>query len=271
MKIAVKRSWKLCPGGVLLALWFWSCSLPHEPGPQPSTIVKTEFDSAMNVFGVLRLDGQPRSSYFYIERTYEYQELDDIPWDSTFIPIVIDATVQVQGLHEDTFTYTFTQELDTLRGEIYTHPDFLPVAGETYALAITHPDFPTITDTTLVPFPPVLLGDSVDVLGQMVFFVIRTKADTDLYDVYILSPADSIHYRSVNHDGEGELHLFFETEAEPEDPLEVQIYGYDANLMDYLTAMITLKPQTYNETVATVTGGYGVFGSVSVATFTRPR
>ena len=47
-------------------------------------------------------------------------------------------------------------------------------------------------------------------------------------------------------------------------PLLLEIYGYDANLAEYLTAATTIKYQTYLETVTTVTGGYGVFGSVSV-------
>jgi hypothetical protein len=255
--------------GILLALAVWTCSLPHEPGPQPSTIVETEFDSALNVFGVLRLDGEANSSFFYLERTYQYQELDTISWDASFIPIVTDATVLVRGMF-DTMTYEFTHELDNLRGEIYTNEDFIPAAGETYALTITHPGFSTITDTTTVPIVPILDADSVIVWGDMVYFQQRTTADVYLYDIFLLSSEDSLQYRFPNRDG-ATIPIAFQSTAPPGESMDIQVYGYDANLAEYLTTTITLKPQTYNETITTVTGGYGVFGSVSVAAVTVLR
>ncbi|MFC1483717.1 DUF4249 family protein [Candidatus Neomarinimicrobiota bacterium] len=254
--------------GILLALAVWTCSLPHEPGPQPSTIVETEFDSALNVFGVLRLDGEAKSSFFYIERTYQYEELDTISWDESFIPVVTDATVLIRGMG-DTTTYEFTHELDSLRGEIYTCNDYIPLAGETYTLTITHPGFPTITDTTMVPAIPALYADSVIVWGDMVYFQQRTAADVYLYDIIMLSSEDSLQYRFQNRDG-STIPIAFQSTAPPEESVDIQVYGYDANLAEYLTTTITLKPQTYNETVTTVTGGYGVFGSVSVAAVTVP-
>ncbi|MFB0517130.1 MAG: DUF4249 family protein [Candidatus Neomarinimicrobiota bacterium] len=253
--------------GLLIAL-LAACSLPHEPGPQPSTIVETEFEPSLNILGILRLDDQPGSSFFYIERAYRYQELDTLEWDESFIPIVTDATVRVQGLG-DTTSYLFTHELDSLRGEIYTNYDFFPVAGEQYHLTIEHRDFPTLTDTTVVPVKPAAHSGPV-VMEQGVYFELLTTADTDLYDVYLLSSSDSLHYRFSNP-GTGPLPLFFNTAAEPGDTLTVHIYGYDANLADYLTTTITLKPQTYQETLTTVTGGYGVFGAVSAAKFSLTR
>jgi hypothetical protein len=254
--------------GILLALAFWTCSLPHEPGPQPSTIVPTAFDSALNVFGVLRLDGETKSSFFYIERTYQYQELDTLSWDESFITVVTNAMVSVRRL-SDAKDYPFTYELDSLRGEIYTCDYFIPTAEETYALTVSHNDFRTVTDTTTVPVVPALEADSVIVWDDMIYFQQRTAADVYLYDIIMLSSEDSLQYRFQNRDG-ATIPIAFRSTAPPEESVDIQVYGYDANLAEYLTTTITLKPQTYNETVTTVTGGYGVFGSVSVAKVTVP-
>jgi hypothetical protein len=255
-------------GGLLLVATFWTCSLPWEPGPQPSTIVETEFDSALNVLGILRLDGEANSSFFYIERTYQYQELDTISWDEAFIPIIRDATVLVKGMSDEK-TDTFTYELDSIRGEIYTNENFEPAAGETYTLLVEHPDFPTITDTTMVPEVPELTADSVIVWGDMIYFQQRTAADVYLYEIYLLTAVDSAYTRFTNLDGVT-VPIAFRNNAPPQEPVDIHVYGYDANLAEYLTTTITLKPQTYQETVTTVTGGYGVFGSVSVVKVTVP-
>lgn len=247
--------------GLLAALLAAACNLPHEPGPQPSTIIETPFEPGLNILGVLRLDYQPGSSFFYIERAYRYQEMDTLEWDESFIPIVDDATVIVQEIGATTAD-TFAFEVNTLRGQVYTNHDFTPVARELYALTITHPELDTLTGTTVVPVPPSI--DTLAVVGQQVAFQLLATADTYLYDVYLLSPSDSLHYRFANP-GTGPLPIFFNTTTGPGDTLAIHIYGYDANLADYLSSPITIKPQTYLETVTTVTGGYGVFGSVSVA------
>lgn len=249
----------------IAALYCVACDLPHEPGPQPSNIIDTSFEPGLNILGIIRLDDQPGSSFFYIERAYRYQELDTLEWDESFITTIYDAKALVQGM-ADTTTYRFKYELDSLRGHIYVDVDhdFTPVAGEQYMLTITHPEFPTLTDTTIVPAQPSLVGDSIAVSGHTVSFHIQTTADTYLYDVYLISASDSIRYRFVNYEGDGELEIKFNTATGPTELIEIHIYAYDVNLAEYLTSVITLKPQTYLELMTTVTGGYGVFGSVSV-------
>lgn len=254
-------------GSIVIIFMGAACDLWHEPGPMPSTIIETEFEPGLNIFGVLRQDGQPGSSYFYIERAYQYKELDTLELDESFIPIISDAQVFIQGTI-DTTTYVFTHEIDSLLGNIYTNDEFSPVAGEQYNLTIFHEDFPNLTDTTVCPGQPTLVGDSVMVFGQNVIFSILTTSDTYLYEVYCISDTDSLHYRYVNYTGDGELPVFFTRTGDPDEPFTIHVYGYDANLADYLTAMITFKPQTYLELVTTVTGGYGAFGSVSV--FKKP-
>ncbi|GAG89157.1 unnamed protein product, partial [marine sediment metagenome] len=100
--------------------------------------------------------------------------------------------------------------------------------------------------------------------NQAISFNLRTTTDTYLYDIYLISPSDSLHYRFANQ-GEGLLPVAFKPTVEPGQTMTIYIYGYDANLAEYLTAVTTIKYQTYLETVTTVTGGYGVFGSVNVA------
>ena len=246
----------------IAALYCVACDLPHEPGPQPSNIIDTPFEPGLNILGILRLDDQP-GSFFYIERAYQYQELDTLEFDESFIPIIDDATVTVLGIGETTVD-TFTFEVDTLRGQVYANHDFTPVAREQYALTITHNELDTLTDTTLVPVKPAIESISVDTVAQTVSFQLLTTADTYLYDVYLISASDSIRYRFVNYEGDGELPIYFNTTNAPTEPIEIHIYAYDVNLAEYLTSVITLKPQTYLELMSTVTGGYGVFGSVSV-------
>lgn len=53
------------------------------------------------------------------------------------------------------------------------------------------------------------------------------------------------------------------TQHEKYGPLNrIEVFSYDKNMSDYLQALVTVKPQAYNEMVKTVNGGYGVFGSV---------
>lgn len=253
----------------MAALLAVACDLPHEPGPQPTAIIDTEFKPGLNIMGVLRMDENPGASFIYIERAFQLDELDMAGWEE-FSTLVEDAEAIVQGT-TDTITYPFEFATDTLRPQTYTHPYFRPAAGEEYALTITHPDFPALTDTTVVPVHPEIAEDTVVVLGQTVSFLLLPTSDTYLYDLYLLSPSDSIHYRLINIDDGEEIPILFNVSAQPGDIMEVHLYGYDANLADYLTSLVSLKPQSYHETVTTVTGGYGVFGAVSVSKFTFTR
>ena len=65
-------------GSIVIVFMGTACDLWHEPGPMPSTIIETEFEPGLNIFGVLRQDGEPGSSYIYIERAYQYNELDTL-------------------------------------------------------------------------------------------------------------------------------------------------------------------------------------------------
>ena len=111
--------------------------------------------------------------------------------------------------------------------------------------------------------PPTTLTISENILS----FDLLTTTDTDLYDVYLfLTEEDILHQRLANQAAEHRP-VRFDLSSAKGQPLRLEIYGYDANLAEYLTAVTTIKYQTYLETVTTVTGGYGVFGSVTVSVF----
>jgi hypothetical protein len=268
MKQSMSYKTRFQIAGILLAILAVSCHLPHEPGPQPRDIIDVDSELAMNVLGVLRADGQPGSSFFHLERIYHLSELDDVDMNEEWSSNIEDGLIRVKGAQDPT-VYIFAYKEDTLRGRIYTHEDFVAIPGEQYMLTIEHPDYPTLRDTTEVPAVPTLDPDSVIIWNEMVYFQLRSTAETYMYDMYLLSSEDSLHYRIINEEATS-LPIAFQSSAPTGEQLQIHIYGYDVNLADYLTSPMAIKPQTYHETFTSVTGGYGVFGSVSVAKVTVP-
>jgi len=257
----MKRSNKLTFAIFIVVLIGAACDLPTEPGPQPTPIIKTDFEPGLNILGVLRLDDSTGTSFIHIEQACRTEEI----YDEDFPLIIEDAETVVQKVTDKT-AYPFIFEADTLQLYTYTHPGFIPAAGEQYALTITthtHPELPTLTDTTVVPTMPSIDTTTLIISENTLSFDLLTTADTYLYDIYLISPSDSLYYRFANQ-GEGLLPVAFNPTVGPGQTMTIHIYGYDANLAEYLTAVTTIKYQTYLETVTTVTGGYGVFGSVSV-------
>ncbi len=255
----MKSSNKITFAIFIIVLFGAACDLPTEPGPQPSTIIETDFEPGLNILGVLRLDDSIGTSFIHVEQACRTNEI----YDEDFLLIIEDAEAVVRGA-TDTTTYPFVFEADTLRPYVYIHPGFAPTAREQYALSITHPMLPTLTDTTVVPVKPSIDPTTLTISENALSFDLRTTTDTDLYDVYLFLTEDMLHQRLANQLA-GRTTVRFDLSTVKGQPLWLEIYGYDANLAEYLTAVTTIKYQTYLETVTTVTGGYGVFGSVSVA------
>lgn len=259
----MNRHRKTLLAGTVLVLCWTACDLPHEPGPQPTSIVDTDFEAALNIMGVLRMDDRGGSSFIHVERAYQIEETDTVGWEEYFVPIVSDADVSVKPA-DDTKTYVLTFEEDSIRGGIYTNHDFMPLEEEQYSLTIRAPDLPELTATTLVPVKPSIDSTSLVVSKRSISFDLVTTVETGLYDVYIISQNDTLHQRMVSQ-YEGKISVQFNLPSDGGQPRWIEIYGYDSNLTEYLTASITIKPQTYQETVTTVTGGFGCFGSLSRA------
>lgn len=94
-----------------------SCDLPLDPGPQPTTIIETEFVPGLNVLGILRTEtGQ---SYVRVERAYLTEEEEE-----EFNPVISDALVRISNSAEPGLVDTFYFETNPLWGDVYVIRDF---------------------------------------------------------------------------------------------------------------------------------------------------
>ena len=237
-----------------------SCYLPTDPGPQPHQIVETHFKPGFNVLGVLRNDGNAGSSFLHVERVYKIQEATD-----DFVPTIDDAQVQIQRLSDSRVTgFGFTE--DSLRGKIYTDSTFVPWAGERYQLKVSGEDFPDVTGEVTIPPAPRIDSSSVMVNNHLLSFQTMFQPEIRLYEAYLICQNATYHLRQRS-ESTGPTTIAFDLTSGSGVPQSLIIYGYEKNLTEYLTAPITIKPQTYRELVTTVSGGYGVFGAVSVVQY----
>lgn len=244
----------------LLVLLFASCSLPTDPGPQPNTIIDTQFEPGYNILGILRSDGNAGDSFLRVERVFKEQELTN-----EFSPVMKNVSVEITR-RENSARYTFHQSQDSIRGIIYTNPDFQSQPGDEYSLTITGDSLPEVNGTTKIPERPAIDSASVEVTSGSVRFVLLPDSSIHLYDVYLFCENAPVSRRIRPVSREASAIRFDLTNATGE-PIFMQVYGYEKNLARYLTAPVSIKPQTYRETVTTVSGGYGVFGAVSVSEY----
>ncbi len=232
-----------------------SCDLPTDPGPMPVDIIHTEFEPEHNILGVLRLDDNPGSSFIRVEKAYKIEEITE-----GVSPVVNNADVTI--IAEDTSAFTFVS--DSTRGDIYTDSSFVPVEGVEYTLTVSSPDLPELTATTKIPSYPSIDESSLTITEQSVLLTILSSPSIDLYDVYLISEIDEIQVRIVNESEN--ISISFDLSKLSGDPSTIEIYGYENNLSKYLQSSISIKPQSYHETVTTVSNGYGCFGAVSKTT-----
>jgi len=236
------------------------CSLPTDPGPQPKEIIDTKFEPGYNVLGVLRNEGNPGSSFIRVEELYKLSDIDE-----EYNPAQEGLDVRIlEVLTGDTLTFVETD--DSLRGLIYSDSSFRPLAATRYSLSISGGDLSAVTADVIVPPSPVIDTNSVTISGKTVQFYLDTVSEIALYEVYLTCENDTISVRQFPaQSGKTIIRISVTSATGP--PEQLEIYGYESNLAEYITAPITIKPQTYRETVTTVSGGYGVFGAVSVSTY----
>ncbi|MCF7803937.1 MAG: DUF4249 family protein [Candidatus Marinimicrobia bacterium] len=233
-----------------------TCSLPTDPGPQPKDIIETEFEPGYNILGVLRNDGTAGSSFIRVEEAFKLTEITD-----EFTPVVEGVTVQLrEESAAETTQFTLTE--DSLRGKIYSAPSFQPEACAKYSLTITGSDLPDVTGEVVVPGSPMLDSASVSISGNTVNFTLEEVPGIALYEIYLICEKATVSVRRFPAHS-GEINISINYSGTAGSPQSLEIYGYESNMMEYITAPITIKPQTYRETVTTVSGGYGVFGAVS--------
>jgi len=250
---------------IFLSLLSWlGCDLPFQPGPMPSTIIKTEFEPGLNILGVVRLEDSTANSFVYIERAYPPDEYDA---QADTLPLVKDAVVQIRG-STDTTVFTF-QYFGDISGQKYINAIFRPVAGETYHLTIEAPGLPSLTATASMPHLPEVDSSSVNISATAVSFSMRTTNDASMYDVYLLCENGQLVKRFSNEQAVVK-ELQFTLNNSDGRPLFIQIFGYDRNLAKLSNYTSSILPQSFLETVSTVENGYGCFGAVSVLTYVIP-
>ncbi len=231
-----------------------SCDLPQDPGPMPTEIIEQKFEPGHNVFGVLRNDGQPGTSFLHVERAWETEELTE-----EFDAFIRNATVTI---FNDSTDWDFTYMIDTVYYEYYTNPGFLPLSGMEYGLIVESPALPTLTGTVVIPEKPLVDSSSIKIVNNYIQFSLAAAGSIRIYDIYVFSELDVIDQRTISNGDAVDVKM--DLSKLEGVPILIFIYGYESNLAAYQTSPSTIKPQTYHETVITVAGGYGCFGAVSV-------
>lgn len=240
---------------ILIIILFCGCDLPTDPGPMPTTIIETPFRPGLNVFGVLRDDTSSHYSYIAVDRAYEIEEAYEDQSDSWLDTALVTVTC-------DTNVWNFNFSEASPYGPVYLNDDFIPVAGQRYDLLVEHPGLPDLKAQTIFPFPPAVTRDSISIAKGDIKIIAPADENIVMYDVYVYSED---HYTSRRIVSNRSRQVAVIPLAELSGSLQtVRIYGYEENLASYLTNQMSIKPNTYNELVITVTNGYGCFGGVSV-------
>jgi len=242
---------------LILLVTFWSgCDLPWEPGPMPTELIETEFEKGLNVFGLLRDDGISGSSFIRVEQAIKVDEFND-----TMSVDIRSADVTIMH-NASSATYLFQFEEDTARGNLFFNPYFTPAEGETYTLTVKAESFPTVTASTTIPQRPSI--KNLSFLEELYEFDLIMTEDTGMYEVYLfLESGYAVNQRVIN-DGQSSKSVTLKIPDGYGLPYLLNIYGYDPQLTEYTNAAVTLRWNTYQETVTTVEGGYGTFGAVTV-------
>jgi len=236
-----------------------SCDLPTAPGPQPKTLIETDFETQLNIFGVLRADSVAGSSFIHVERAVTTSQMytGEGVIDTTATVLVTDS------LSGEVFRFEPIE--DSLHAGYYYNAGFTAIAGRCYFLEVSSGDLPTLTGVTAVPTRPQVAENSLILNDEELRFTLRLTADTDQYICYLLAADNYVQKQILNHGGATATITFSLTELGAA-PVGLMIVGYDSNLMVYSNSTPSFIPQTYHEIVSTVENGYGCFGSLAVTT-----
>lgn len=237
---------------ILSVLVIVSCDLPFDPGPMPSHIEETEFETGLNIFGILRVDGRNYgTSFVRVERAYQLHEIEI---DQAFVPTINNARVQI--IHQQQDTTLFPLKYDGT----YDNENFIPKSGKSYRIQIDSTDFPVLKGSTVIPTPPIIVEDRS--LSTGLGLNITPDSSIHLIEIYPVYDMGIDFSKRITNNHET-IQFSVPTQHEKYGPLNrIEVFSYDKNMSDYLQALVTVKPQAYNEMVKTVDGGYGVFGSV---------
>lgn len=233
-------------------------------GPQPRYLETPEYESKLNIFGVLRPDtlSDLAGSFVHLESTYPF----NLYADSIVIP---DAEVKLYKYQDsqitDTIPLFFTDEQSKYPFCEYRDVHFFPDAGVTYGVFCHRDGYPDLTSTTRVPMIPVIEDNSLKIEHQILSFMIQPDSLVGLYDVY-LTIGEKVYQERVRRSESGNIVVEIELSKAPTGTGFLTIYGYDVNLSEYITYNVNIKPNTYRYPYTTVDNCYGCFGSLNVCT-----
>ena len=241
---------------ILSSTFMFSCSLPNEPGPMPKELIPTPYEPMLNVFGVLRHDGIPGSSFFHVERIVTTEEMYEMDVDI----LIRNASVILKA----TSTYcmwTFTHaDEDSMYHGYYYNKDFIPESGEKYELLIKADGYPDITADCRVPVRSIINSHQIDNSNKQVTITVEPDSIVSEYRLY-LQFEDMTEHFFLQPPNNGELSVNWQNTAN--NPT-FQLIAVEKNLRRYRTTSSGIIPQTYHEDGSTVSGGLGVFGAVTV-------
>jgi len=234
-----------------------TCDLPTDPGPMPKNLINVTFEPGLNVFGVLRADGDSGSSFIHVEKALTseqmYEEADI--FDTT-------ATVQItDSLTGDVFLFKAIGDT-TYRG-YYFNDEFIPESGRHYSLEIRSETLPTLTAVTTVPVRPELISNTLTITKNQAAFQLQAAVGVYQYNCYLFFGEDYLE-KQVSNSGAGIKTITIDIADKNSSPTGLVIIGYDRNLTAYLNSSPSFIPQTFHEMVNTVENGYGCFGSLAV-------
>ncbi|MBT4130375.1 MAG: hypothetical protein HOE44_06580 [Candidatus Marinimicrobia bacterium] len=251
------RSWYLPI--FILALFMFSCDLPHQPGPMPTDIVETEFQAGLNILGVLRADDQAGTSFININRALTTEEIysDSIENFSPQVDYVKVSSIISSSEH------LFMRDEDTSDWGDYRDTTLNVEAGEAFDLEVKAPGFPTLTGQTIIPDKPQLIPNSLLMNSDKLSFQIQHHPSTYEYKLYLFF-AGNVLDKIVKPSNGSSIEVDWSFSTSNGVPLYLMLTALDENLTRYGNSPISFIPNTYHPDGSTVEGGYGCFGSVAV-------
>jgi len=249
---------KMIPIGLVLSLFWLACDLPFDPGPMPTSLIRTTFEPGLNVFGVLRADGAPGSSIIHVEKALTTEQM--YSQDPT---IMIDNAEVYLFPGDSIAGIPFVASTDSLETGFYYHDTYQPLPGQTVQLKITAPDLPQLTARTTIPEYPCVDSTTIAYQTGQLRFTLLTDSSAAQYVVCVPISGNRSEIHLINT-GNPALPVALNLPLSISPPFAVLIFAYDHNLTVYLNHSIAVIPQTFRETIRTVENGYGCFGSLAL-------
>lgn len=246
---------------LLFVLLISTCDLPHQPGPMPTEIVETEFESGLNILGVLRADDQSGTSFININRALTTEEIYSDSIENLFPDVDFVKVNLVSSGNE----YWFLEPEDSTDWGNYRDSTMVVLTGETYNLEISAPGFPILTGQTLIPQKPQLVINTLSVTANNISFQLQHHASAFEYKLYLIFNENTLE-KVIKPSNEDIIEVDWSYDTGNGAPSFLVLSALDENLTRYGNSPISFIPNTYHPDGSTVDGGYGCFGSVAIVT-----